>query len=49
LIVGFHCIAEADLSLREIHNASDELEVALRKLFPELEKVSIHVEPEDHS
>jgi cation diffusion facilitator family transporter len=49
LIVGFHCIADPDLSLREIHNASDELEVALRKLFPELEKVSIHVEPEDHS
>jgi len=45
LSASFHCVTAADMSIAEAHALTDEVEQALRARLPELERVTIHVEP----
>jgi len=45
LSASFHCVTAADMSIAQAHALTDEMEQALRARLPELERVTIHVEP----
>jgi cation diffusion facilitator family transporter len=45
LSASFHCVTAADMSIAQAHALTDEVEQALRARLPELERVTIHVEP----
>lgn len=44
-IVNFHCRADARQSVTTVHEQVDELERALRRLFPTIKRVIGHTEP----
>jgi cation diffusion facilitator family transporter len=44
-IVNFHCYAEPAKTVRTVHEEVDELERALRRLFPSIKRVIGHAEP----
>lgn len=45
LLVSFHCAMEADTSIEDAHNVTEEIERKLRQRVPGLSRVVIHVEP----
>ncbi len=44
-IVNFHCRADPGYSVHDVHEKVDELERALRRLFPSIKRVIGHAEP----
>ena len=44
-IVNFHCLVDSSLSVRAVHDKVDELEQALRRRWPSIERVIGHAEP----
>jgi divalent metal cation (Fe/Co/Zn/Cd) transporter len=47
LSVSFHCMADASLPIRDAHHLTVELEKLLRSRIPDLERVVIHLEPDE--
>ena len=45
--MDLHLLVDGDLPVREAHGLSHKVEDALRRRFPEIVDVTIHVEPED--
>jgi cation diffusion facilitator family transporter len=46
LDISFHCVMPTDTSIAVAHDASEVLESLLRQQYPELRRVTIHVEPD---
>lgn len=44
-IVNFHCRANPDMSVIDVHEHVDEIERALRRTFPSIKRVISHAEP----
>jgi divalent metal cation (Fe/Co/Zn/Cd) transporter len=44
-IVNFHCRAEPTMSVIRVHESVDEIERALRRVFPTVKRVISHAEP----
>lgn len=49
LSVSFHCTLGGDVPIREAHNFTEQIERQLRSRLPELGRVIIHTEPQEHS
>lgn len=47
--VEFHLVFDEDIKLREAHHIADEIEMRIRKLFPGLWIINIHLDPVDDS
>lgn len=45
--IDLHLLVDGDLRLREAHGISHAVEAALRREFPEIVDVTIHIEPDD--
>ncbi|MFA5855497.1 MAG: cation diffusion facilitator family transporter [Candidatus Gracilibacteria bacterium] len=45
LFVSFHCNAEGDASIEDIHNVSSRFEYLIRQKLPRIKRVVIHTEP----
>jgi cation diffusion facilitator family transporter len=43
--LSLHLLIRADISIAEVHNIAEEMEIRLRLEFPELGRVVIHTEP----
>lgn len=48
LSVSLHCGFDCDLPVREAHRLSTEVEEAVKREFPAVERVTVHTEPEVH-
>ena len=44
--VAFHCLADPDLPVEQVHNLTDQVERQIYAALPEVSQVLIHVEPE---
>ncbi len=47
IYLSFHLLVDPECSIAEVHSLSEEMENRLRREFPELGRVVIHVEPFD--
>ncbi|MDD2807360.1 MAG: cation diffusion facilitator family transporter [Patescibacteria group bacterium] len=45
--ISLHCLAPAELSIEEVHNAVSRFEYLIKNKMPEIKRVVIHVEPKD--
>lgn len=45
VLVSLHCLVDRDLSVARVHEIMEEIELACRKAFPRISKLSIHPEP----
>jgi cation diffusion facilitator family transporter len=45
ILVTLHCTLDPSLSVSQVHEITDALELKFRKSFPQISKVSIHQEP----
>jgi divalent metal cation (Fe/Co/Zn/Cd) transporter len=45
--LSFHCIMAADMPISRAHEITSQAEDELRRYFPELSRVVIHVEPQE--
>lgn len=43
-----HCEAEAQLSVKAVHDAATRIETATHQHWPQVERVTVHFEPYDH-
>ncbi|MEX2587666.1 MAG: cation diffusion facilitator family transporter [Actinomycetota bacterium] len=43
-----HCEAEAQLSVKAVHDAATRIETATHQQWPQVERVTVHFEPQDH-
>lgn len=43
-----HCEAEAQLSVRAVHDAATRIETATHGRWPQVKRVTVHFEPQDH-
>lgn len=43
-----HCEAEAHLSVKAVHDAATRIETATHQQWPQVERVTVHFEPQDH-
>jgi cation diffusion facilitator family transporter len=46
LLVTVHCTLQSGLSVTQVHNITEELELRLRAAFPRITRVNIHPEPQ---
>lgn len=45
--VDLHVLVDPEMTVRESHKLSDEIEIKINKKFPETKDVLVHVEPDD--